>query len=225
MPAVGMYRHFAFEAIGLFDPSLNAAADYDLYLRIAKRFPAHLHDTLVAEYRQHGANMTRDPARMLRSTIQALRKQKQYTKRDDRYWEAHKTGIRAWQSWYGVPLAEEVRRGLKEGRWREAASGAWTLSRYYPGGLALVPNGRYWAVRELEVRERQLRQRNRRIKELNSALNKERREVQRLRKEGRHSELQAQNVKRELQEIQDSETWKLVLRLSKLRSRLKMRGD
>jgi glycosyltransferase involved in cell wall biosynthesis len=227
MPAVGMYRRFAFATVGVFDPSVNPAADYDLYLRITRRYPAHLHDTLVAEYRQHGANMTGDPAKMLKSVIETLRRQKAYAKKDERHREAYKTGVRAWHRWYGVPLAAEVRRQVRDGQWRRAAAGAWALLRYYPGGLLLVPNGRYWVHRELQERDRQLRNRDRKVLELTDALEKERAEVQeqeaeirRLREQKRKAELRAQDLQRQLQEIQDSEAWKLVLKLANLRAKV-----
>ena len=115
VPAIGMYRSFAFASVGLFDPSVNSAADYDLYFRITKRYPAHLHRTLVAEYRQHDANMTRNPGRLLKDTITVLRRHKKYARKDKYYWEAYKAGIRAWHRWYGIPLAQNVRRHIE--RW------------------------------------------------------------------------------------------------------------
>src|SRR5215218_1807285 len=61
MPASVMYRRRVFGEVGGFDSSVDAAADWDLYLRIARRFPVHHHGGLVAEYRQHGASMNRKP--------------------------------------------------------------------------------------------------------------------------------------------------------------------
>src|SRR4028119_1868603 len=39
MPASVMYRRWVFGEVGGFDGSVDAAADWDLYLRIARRFP------------------------------------------------------------------------------------------------------------------------------------------------------------------------------------------
>jgi hypothetical protein len=167
--------------------------------------------------------MTGDPGKMLKGAIEVLRRQEKYAKKDSRHWEAYKTGIRAWHRWYGVPLAEEVRRLVREGEWRRAASGAWTLLRYYPSGLL----GRYWAPREVHDRDKVLGQRNRKIRELNEALKKDRAELQRQRAEvrrlsqqSRQSELRAQELQRQLQEIQDSESWKLLLKLAHLRAKV-----
>src|SRR5438874_647614 len=39
MPGLVLYRRWVFDRIGLFDPRLDAAEDYDLYLRITRSFP------------------------------------------------------------------------------------------------------------------------------------------------------------------------------------------
>jgi glycosyltransferase involved in cell wall biosynthesis len=85
MPATVMYRRFVFDSVGRFDPGIKASEDYDLYFRIARRFPVYCHDTVVLENRKHNANMTRDHFRMLKATIEVLRLQRAYVKRDERY--------------------------------------------------------------------------------------------------------------------------------------------
>jgi hypothetical protein len=80
-PATVMYRRQAFDVVGGFDPKLAACEDYDLYLRLTRRFQAYTHDECVAEYRHHGDNMHRDPARMLVGALAALRKQRKHARR------------------------------------------------------------------------------------------------------------------------------------------------
>src|SRR5215218_8479223 len=60
MHATVMYRKAVLEVVGDFDHSVNPCADYDLYLRIARQHPICSYGAIVAEYRQHGANMSRD---------------------------------------------------------------------------------------------------------------------------------------------------------------------
>src|SRR5918993_1347670 len=84
MPAVVMYRRWVFEEVGGFDGSVDAAADWDLYLRVARRFPIYHHGRVVAEYRQHGTSMNQKPALMLKSTITVLRSQQRYLGDDKR---------------------------------------------------------------------------------------------------------------------------------------------
>ena len=200
VPAMGMYRRFVFETVGLFDSSLNATADYDLYLRIARRWLIRRHGTVVAEYRQHGANMTGDAGKMLRSVLKTLRSQREYAKRDEVYWEAYKVGIRNWQSWYGTGLIDEVRTRLGEGELRRAASGAWTLLRYHPRGLAFVPNKLHWLERGMLERERQ--------------------EVRRLREQNLRLASRVQDLERHLRELENSRSWKLLKGVSRLRDTL-----
>ncbi|MBS1886484.1 MAG: glycosyltransferase [Actinobacteria bacterium] len=75
-PAAVIYRRELFKRIGGFDPEVSASADYDLYLRAAARFPVALHDATVAEYRRHGANMTRDPALIMAAEIAVLERRR-----------------------------------------------------------------------------------------------------------------------------------------------------
>ena len=74
-PAAVLYRRRLFEEIGGFDPEISASADYDVYLRTAARFPIRLHGAAVAEYRRHGANMTRDPALIMGAELAVLERQ------------------------------------------------------------------------------------------------------------------------------------------------------
>src|SRR5215211_1301509 len=120
MPAVVAYRRWVFGEIGGFDSRVDAAADWDLYLRIARRFPVHHHGEVVAEYRQHGESMNQSPAVMLRSTVSVLRSQWEHVKGDGRYEEAYKTGLRTMRAEYGTFLADEVRNDLRQRRWRRA---------------------------------------------------------------------------------------------------------
>jgi glycosyltransferase involved in cell wall biosynthesis len=217
VPAMGMYRRFVFATVGLFDSSLNATADYDLYLRIARRLPVRRHGTVVAEYRQHGANMTGDAGKLLRSVIKTLRSQREYARRDELYWEAYKAGLRNWQSWYGAGAIDEVKTRLGEGEWRRAASGAWTLLRYYPRGLALLLRRGRSKNRELQGRTRRPQNFEKRLHRLKGMLEKERQEVRRLREQNQRLASRAQDMERRLREIEDSRSWKLLKRVGRLR--------
>jgi hypothetical protein len=73
MHAAVMYRRAAIESAGGFREHLRACEDYDLYLRLARDWPVLSHDAYCAEYRQHDANMSRDPAFMLKAALAVLR--------------------------------------------------------------------------------------------------------------------------------------------------------
>ena len=217
MPASVMYRRWVFEEVGGFDGSVDAAADWDLYLRIARRFPIHHHGQVVADYRWHGANMTADPALMLRSTVSVLRGQRQYVKGNRSYEEAHEQGIKLFREHNGMNLAKEVRSHVRRRDPGRALRGALVLARYYPRGLGFVLNKgrlrRYELAEELAAnknrlmnRERKLRTTNKRVKDLQGALAKEERRSKRLKRRNRDLALEVQSLGRQLEFPQDSAT-------------------
>jgi glycosyltransferase involved in cell wall biosynthesis len=75
MHATVMYRRFVFENF-LYDTDLKACEDYDLYLKVARKFPVGHHSKILAEYRMHGNNMSGNPQLMLASVMKVLEKQK-----------------------------------------------------------------------------------------------------------------------------------------------------
>lgn len=68
------FRRDCLERVGLFDESLRATEDRDLWLRIAQHFPVALVPKLIAHYRISPTSMTTDPDRMLRSQLQFVAK-------------------------------------------------------------------------------------------------------------------------------------------------------
>jgi len=171
-----MYRRRVFGEVGGFDSLVDAAADWDLYLRIARRFPIYHHGEVVAEYRWHGANMTADPSLMLRSTVTVLRSQREHVKGNKRYEKAYRAGMEAFQEHNGVNLAKDIRALVQEREWAKAARGALTLARYYPRGLPLLSERRlerYRLAEELRTANRKIHTRerqNQRLKERNRRL-------------------------------------------------------
>lgn len=75
MHATVLYRRRALQRAGDFDITLSACEDYDMLLRIARSCPAGSHGVTVAEYRQHGANMSLNAELMLASSLRVLRAQ------------------------------------------------------------------------------------------------------------------------------------------------------
>jgi glycosyltransferase involved in cell wall biosynthesis len=64
MHATVLYRRDCLLAVDGFDETFRRAEDYDLYLRIAQRYPIASHTEIVAEYRQHGQNNSSDLKKM-----------------------------------------------------------------------------------------------------------------------------------------------------------------
>ena len=215
MPASVMYRRWVFEEVEGFDGSVDAAADWDLYLRVARRFPVYHHGEVVADYRWHGSNMTADPALMLRSTVSVLRGQRQLVEGNKRYEQALEEGIKLFREHNGVNLAKEIRSHVRRRDTGRALRGALVLARFYPQGLGfLMGEGRlkrYELAEQLEAREKRLKNRerklrvaNNRVKELNGAVAKEQRRGNRLRKRNRDLALEIQSLGRQLEHPQDA---------------------
>jgi Glycosyl transferase family 2 len=103
-PAAVLYRRELFSRIGGFDPEVSASADYDLYLRTAARFPVRLHPQPVAEYRRHGANMTRDPELIMAAETTVLERQAPLVAADPELREALQRGIERSRDYHGERL-------------------------------------------------------------------------------------------------------------------------
>jgi glycosyltransferase involved in cell wall biosynthesis len=100
-PASVIYRRTVFDSVGGFDSSVSAAADYDLYLRIARRYPVRCHEQAVVEYRQHDTNTSRDHELMLRSVLAVLDSQRRYVDGNECYERAHNRGVSYYDDYYG----------------------------------------------------------------------------------------------------------------------------
>ena len=126
MPAMAAFRRSVFATVGEFDPLVDESADYDMYLRVARAFPIVRSDAVFAEYRQHGANMSADPVRMLRATLKVVRRHVPAAGPD---------AFRSWRTFYGEQLVERFRRALRSGHGLSAALDACRLLRWYPEGV------------------------------------------------------------------------------------------
>lgn len=73
-PCTVLARRSVFDKVGLFDVSLNASEDWDMWLRISEKFLFASEPRVLALYRMHGNNMSRDLNRMLESQLQVARK-------------------------------------------------------------------------------------------------------------------------------------------------------
>ena len=107
-PATVLYQQRVFDFVRGFDPELNPAADYELYLRITKDFPVYSHGRVIAEYRQHSSNMSRDASKMERAALAAHDTQWNFAKANSHYRKAYAAGTRFWQNDY--PFQKMVNR-------------------------------------------------------------------------------------------------------------------
>ncbi len=135
MPAMVMFRRDPLDRIGGFNSEVNAAADYEVYLHLARHYPVHDHAQVVAHYRRHDRNMSGNAGRMLRETLEVMQSQLPFLAGDEASLAAYQDGWRTWQEFYGAHLATEIRVAVRNSRWLEAMSKAAILGLYHPRGL------------------------------------------------------------------------------------------
>jgi glycosyltransferase involved in cell wall biosynthesis len=70
--ATVLYRRENLVAVNGFDETLWRAEDYELYLRIAQRYPIASHPGIVAEYRRHAQNVTNNHVQHLKAMLRIL---------------------------------------------------------------------------------------------------------------------------------------------------------
>lgn len=98
MHAAVMYRHWVFSHFR-FDPSLRACEDYDLYLKISRKFPIIQHTHLIAAYRKHNENMSVNIPLMIGSGLSVKRRQQKLLKSEYER-EQFQKGIEFWKDYY-----------------------------------------------------------------------------------------------------------------------------
>ena len=131
-PGSVFYRRSVFTEIGEFDEANSPAADYDLYLRVARQFPILCHHQLVVQYRKHGANMSNNARLMLASTVTVLKKQLQYVEGNQELRVAYDMGLQHLMSYYGEPLITNIYARFLYGDLINMALDVYTLVRFYP---------------------------------------------------------------------------------------------
>jgi glycosyltransferase involved in cell wall biosynthesis len=128
-PAVVMARRRAVLEAGGFRPEFDAAADYDLYLRLASAAPAYDHGEVVAAYRRSELRVRTSTSRRLRDTLAVLDAHRPSDARKLALWQA---GRRHWRELYGRQLIDEMDTHLRRGRPDAAIATLVTLVRLAP---------------------------------------------------------------------------------------------
>ncbi len=111
MHAAVMYRRWIFDEF-LFDTSLKMCEDYDLFLRITRKYPVSHHTKKIAAYRFHGWNMSDNTPKMLDAALRVLKRQKGdlKTKTEKR---SFRKGIHFWINYYSQQLYTDIQAKRK----------------------------------------------------------------------------------------------------------------
>jgi glycosyltransferase involved in cell wall biosynthesis len=102
-----LYRRECLESVGGFAEELAASEDYELYLRLATRFPVTCCPEVVADYRQHHSNMSRDQAFMLGAVLRVVRRYRSEA-RTRGLLDDYRTSASDWKSWYVDNWARDI---------------------------------------------------------------------------------------------------------------------
>jgi glycosyltransferase involved in cell wall biosynthesis/SAM-dependent methyltransferase len=110
-----MYRRDLLAAGGGFDEQLRQCEDYDVYLRMARRYPVTGYPDLVAAYRLHGENMSTDHRAMLRSALEVHARYAPSPSDGGSAAEAWAEGRRAWRRIYAEEMVAARYRSRQNG--------------------------------------------------------------------------------------------------------------
>lgn len=106
MHATVLYRRWVFDDFS-FDETLKNCEDYDLYLKIARKYPVLHHTHLIAAYRFHQSNMSSNVPAMLKGVLNILERQKSKLKNSNEE-KALAEGKKIWKAYY----CDELYKGL-----------------------------------------------------------------------------------------------------------------
>jgi glycosyltransferase involved in cell wall biosynthesis len=139
-PPVGvMFRRSALNDIDGFSSIPECAEDYDAYLRVAQRHEIEFHGEVIAEYRVHGGNMSRNARRMFAGVMQVLDRQAHWVGKDAELRNALRLGrLDARERYDWDARIDELGGHAREGRWVRASACAALLLAKYPRRFAPV---------------------------------------------------------------------------------------
>jgi hypothetical protein len=109
-----VFRRSSITASGGFDTDVSPSADYAVYLRFAREGKLLFTPCDVVRYRQHDANMSRDPVLMFRATLAVLARERSAMARE--YAPVFARGHRAWCAIYGEQIVHVIRQELRSTR-------------------------------------------------------------------------------------------------------------
>jgi len=134
-PGAAIFRRQPLEASGGFPEGVGPAADYAIYLQLARAGLIVDHGQIVARYRAHSASMSRNSRRMLRATMRVLRREERLLPAEHQ--AAFQRGRARWADYYGSQIIEWMREDWRSSGPRLAQlSALGTLMRYCPSLVA-----------------------------------------------------------------------------------------
>jgi glycosyltransferase involved in cell wall biosynthesis len=128
MHATVMYQRWTFEQIK-FDTTLKACEDYDVYFKLARKFPVGCHSHKLAAYRIHDKNMSGKIPFMLHHVLLVHGRQRSLLATDAER-EAFNDGVKIWSDYYVRRLYQQLMRGVDKGEGEASADELQVLKKY-----------------------------------------------------------------------------------------------
>lgn len=132
-PSLALFRGEIVRRVGGFDSSRRYAEDLDFFLRVLREAPGLQHNTLIARYRRHGANMSRHKASSLKAVLSVLDAQEPHVSGDPAMEAELRAGKRAWERFFGSMIPGEIMKAVKAGEFRRALTATQTFISHAPG--------------------------------------------------------------------------------------------
>jgi len=139
-PGAAMFRRAPLLSLGGFPLNVGPAADYAVYLELARANRVVFDSHVAVRYRQHASNMSRDASLMLRATLGVLRLEQPHV--PSRYRRHFKRGVRDWRMFYGEQIIQQLRADIRRHRYGVEQLDAALLLVKECSGLALTHVGR-----------------------------------------------------------------------------------
>ncbi|SIT93718.1 glycosyltransferase [Pontibacter indicus] len=111
MHAAVMYRRWVFDEFK-FDSSIRGCEEYDLYLKIARKYLVLHHPHKIAAYRFHKKNSSHNIPLMLNTAIRVLESQEPHL-RNSAEKSAYTEGLRNWKQYYVQELYANIQGNSK----------------------------------------------------------------------------------------------------------------
>ncbi len=112
-PGAAIFRRSPLLAAGGFPLDGGPAADYEVYLRLARVGRVAFDPRLAVRYRQHDTNMSRDPVHMLQAVLGVLERERRLT--PPAYVGHFESARRTWCTFYGEQIIQQLRMDARVG--------------------------------------------------------------------------------------------------------------
>lgn len=111
MHAAVLYRRWVFDEFK-YDTTLKACEDYDLYLKVSRKYPVSDHSALIAAYRFHNANMSYNSVLMLDAALSVLKRQLPFLENEVER-SCYEKGVKLWKLIYAKQVYRNyTKKGL-----------------------------------------------------------------------------------------------------------------